>query len=329
LDLLANLPNTLERTQQEHALHIALGGLMIAAKGWAAPEVAAVYRRARELCQHVGETPQLFSALAGLYRFYVVRGEYEQAQELAEQLLRLAQRFQDQALLLAAHGMMGYIRFLRGGLSTAQEHLEQSIAFYDPQRHRFFALLSGDDPGVASLSFSAWALWLRGYPDQALRKSHEALSLAQQLAHPNVLMTALGLAAQFHYFRREWSSLLQDAEALVALAAKQGFPLWIAVGTILLNGAWAGQGQGTKGMIQMEQGFTTLQSIGVAALSSYWALLAETYERCMQAKKGLDVTTKVLADIGKSGERFYEAELYRLKGELLLQLLSITAANPA
>jgi hypothetical protein len=114
----------------------------------------------------------------------------------------------------------------------------------------------------------------------------------------------------------------------VVLASKQGFPLWVAVGTILLNGALGGQGQDTKGMAQMEQGFTTLQSIGVAALSSYWALLIETYKRMGEAKKGLDVVTQVLAGIGKSGERFYEAELYRLKGELLLKLLPVTATDP-
>jgi predicted ATPase len=187
--LLKALPDTPERAQQELMLQITLGSPLIATKSWADPEVERVYARALELCQQIGETLQLFLVLAGLYRFYMVRGEYKTAHDLAAQLLQLAQSVQDPTLLMAAHGMLGYVLFFLGDLVSAREHLEQSIALYDPQQHGFFAFVYGDDPQAGSLSFAAWTLWLCGYPDQALKRSHEALALAQEIAHPQVLTT--------------------------------------------------------------------------------------------------------------------------------------------
>src|SRR5262249_11647725 len=163
---------------------IALGVPLQSTKGYAAPEVGKVYARARELCQHMEEPLQFFPVLRGLGAFYITRGEYQTARELGEQMLRFAQSIQAPALLLEAHHLLGQVWYSLGELVSAQEHLEQAIALYDPQQHHSHAFLYGQDPGITCLIYAAYVLWYLGYPDQALRRSWEAIKLAQELAHP-------------------------------------------------------------------------------------------------------------------------------------------------
>ena len=178
-------------------MQITLGQALIATKGYAAPEVGKVYACARELCSRVGETPQLFPVLWGLCAFYMVRVELQTANELGKQTLRLAQSLQDPALLLEGHQVLGHILYFLGEMTPAQEHLEQGIALYDPQQHSH-AFLYGHDPRVACLGYTALALWYLGYPDQALQRSHEALTLAQRLPHTYSLGHALTTAARLY-----------------------------------------------------------------------------------------------------------------------------------
>ena len=201
--MLKTLPNTPERSQQESVLQTTLGPALIAAKGYAAPEVEHTYARARELCRQVGETPHLFPVLGGLWVFYLVRAEHRTAHGLAVQFLHMLQRVQDPALLLEAHYALGVSLLWRGALVPARAHLDQSIALYDAQQHRSHALLYRRDPGVTCLSYAAWGLWSLGYPDQTLKRSYEALTLAKGLSHPFSLATALYSAAVLHQFRRE------------------------------------------------------------------------------------------------------------------------------
>ena len=157
----------------------------MATQGFAAPEVERIYTRARELCRQIGETPQLFPVLWGLWLFYIVRTEFQTARELAEQCLTLAQRVQDPLLLVPSYSALGETLWWLGEFAPAQEHLEQGIALYDPQQHHSLAFLYGGyDHGVSSLSNAASVLWYLGYPDQALKRSHEALTLAQGVVSP-------------------------------------------------------------------------------------------------------------------------------------------------
>ena len=150
LELLKTLPDTPERAQQELTLQIALSTPLMATKGFAASEVEQAYARARELCQQVGETPQLFPVLDGLCAFYTIRGDIQTGHELAEQLLRLAQCMQDPVLLVSAHRALGTTWHILGEFTLARTHLEQSLALYDPQRHRSYGFVY--DPGVTGLS---------------------------------------------------------------------------------------------------------------------------------------------------------------------------------
>jgi predicted ATPase/class 3 adenylate cyclase len=224
LEVLQTLSETPERMQQEISLQIVLGSALLAAKGSAAPEMARAYARAIELCRQVGETPQLFPVLRGLWRFYCTRAEYQTAWELAEQLLSLAQRLQEPDLLLQAHHALGLTLFYFGALARARAHLGQSTALYDPQQHRSHAFRYGYDPAVASRMYGALTLWLLGYPDQALERGHDALTLAQELMHPFSLAFALHFAAMLHELRREEQAAQERERALWPSRPSRDFP---------------------------------------------------------------------------------------------------------
>ncbi|HEV8711510.1 MAG TPA: hypothetical protein VGX03_01620, partial [Candidatus Binatia bacterium] len=321
LELLKTLPDTSERIQQELTLQIALGVPLIVTKGYAAPEVERAYARTRDLCQQIGNTPQLFSALFGLWLLYYTRAEQQTARDLAEQLLTLAQSVQDPALLLEAHYVLGATLWALGELAPAREHLEQSIALYNPRQHHSSAFTYGEqDPGVICRADIACILWLLGYPDQALKRSHQALTLTQELSHPFSLAFALYFAAVLHYCRREVQAVQERAEATITLATEQGFALWVAWGTSWLGWVLAEQGQREEGIAQMRQGMATSRAMGAEVARPWFlAALAEAYGKMGQTEEGLVLLAEGLAHVHKTGEHVAEAELYRLKGTLTLQ----------
>jgi predicted ATPase len=330
LELLSILPESPERTRQELELQLTLGPALMATKGPAAPEVGKAYTRALDLCRHIGETPRLFPVLRGLWEFHQMQGEYQTARGLGEQLLRLAQSLQDTVLLLVAHQVLGETLFWLGEFAAAREHAEQGIALYDPQQHRSLAFLYGGyDPGVACLCWAALNLWHLGYPDQALQRSHAALTLAQELAHPHCLATALHWAVWVHQFRGEGQTAQERAEAVMALSAEQGFTLRLASGMILRGWALVAQGHQEEGIAQIRHGMAAWWATGSAARPSNLGLLAEAYGRIGQIEEGLNVLAEALAVVSRTGERYCEADLYRLKGEFLLRRAEQGASRTA
>jgi predicted ATPase len=318
LELLQSLPDTPERTQHELALQTTLGPALMATKGYAAAEVEHAYARARQLCQQVGETPQLFPVLHGLYAFYLVRAECQIAHELAEQYLSLATSFHDPARVLEAHFTLGNTLLWLGEFAAARAHLEQGIALYDRQEHRALVFMS-TNPGVFCWGFIAHVLWYLGYPAQAVKASSAALTLAQELSHPFSLGFALAFAAWLHAYRREARLTLESADANITLSTKQGFAFVRAHATVLRGWALVDQGQGEEGMAQIRQGIAAYRATGAELERPHWlALLAEAHGKVGQTEDGLSVLAEVLAEVEKNGVRFCEAELYRLKGELLL-----------
>jgi predicted ATPase len=206
-----------------------------------------------------------------------------------------------------------------GELVLARTHFEQALALYDLQQHRSYASLYGQDPGVDCRAWAADTLWYLGYPDQALRQGQQALTLAQELSHPFSLAFALYHAAVGHQFRREVSLAHERAEALLALAREYEFPLWLACGTIPWGWVLAEQGRGEEGVAQLRQGLVALRATGADCWRTVLlATQAEVHGKVGQAAEGLSVVAEALAAADKTGERFWEAELYRLKGELTL-----------
>jgi class 3 adenylate cyclase/predicted ATPase len=321
LELLKTLPDTTERAQQELHVRLTLGRLLMSVKGYAAPEVRHTYARARALCHQVGDTPELISVLYGIYGFYATRAEYMTARELGEECLRLAQRQHDPGLrlqaLLQAHGMLGIALLFLGKFVAVRTHTDQAVALYVSQQHCPHAW---QDHGVIGLMFAAWALWSLGHPDQALRRSQEALTLAREYASPRRLVWALIYAAGIHLFRREPQRAHQLAEEAFALATAQEFLLLTAACMLYQGGALAMQEQYTEGLARLRQGLATYQTIEAGLGQSLWlAQLAEATGNAGQAAEGLALVAEARAWVDIHAERFWEAELHRLQGRLLLQ----------
>jgi predicted ATPase/class 3 adenylate cyclase len=319
LDLLAALPETRERSQQELVVQMTLGPALRAIKGSSAPEVERLNTRARELCEQVGEPPQLFRVLWGFWLMYNARGDHQTMRALGEQLLRMAQRLADPDLLLEAHHALWTSLFSGGELAAARMHQEQGLRLYDPQRHRTHAVLySGHDPGVCCRYRAAPVLWLLGYPDQALASSQVALALAQQIGHSLSLAVALYWAAALHHLRREVLLTQTRAEAAMTLATDLEFVHQFAQATPLRGWALAASGHGEEGITQIRLAVYGATS-GTRDCPYYLALLAEACTQAGQTAEGLEVVGEALAAVTKSAVRWWEAELYRLRGELLLQ----------
>jgi predicted ATPase len=299
---------------------IALGASLLATKGQAAPEVGETYTYARQLCQRLEEPSQLFPVLRGLWNYYLVRAELQTAHALGGQLLALAHPVHDAAMLMVAHRAVGSNLFFMGEPASASTHFAQGMALYDPSQHRSSVFQHGEDSGVICHIYAAWALWYLGSPDQGLVRSHEALTLAQQSAHPFSLGFVLCWAALFHQFRREMRPAQERAEAAMSLTKEQAFPYRMAVSALLRGWGLVQQGQAQEGIEQIHQGMMALRATGAEIWRPYWlALLAEAYGTLGQPEAGLMVLTEALALVDTTGERWYEPELYRLKGELLLQ----------
>ncbi|MGE0825999.1 MAG: hypothetical protein AB7G75_15370, partial [Candidatus Binatia bacterium] len=320
LELLKTLSDSPERTQQELTLQMALGAPLMATKGLAASEVGKAYARAQELCQQVGDTPQLFPVLRGLLVFLAARAEHGVARGFAQRCLRLAQSVQDPALLMEAHYTRANNLFWLGEFVSAREHFEQSMGLYDSQRLFSHPFLYGQDTQVVCLARAASVFCLLGYLDQGLKLSHKAIALARELSHPHSLAYVLSSVVICHQCRQEEQVVLKQAEEAITLSTEQGFTYWVAWGTIFRGWALARRDQGEEGIIQLRQGLVAFQNTEAGSGQPYHlALLAEAYGKAGQVEEGLIALTEALEVTRKTDEHWYEAELYRLKGELTLQ----------
>jgi class 3 adenylate cyclase/predicted ATPase len=321
LELLQAMPHTSARAQRELTLQVLLGGSLMAAKGFASSEMENAYLRAQELCGQQRDSTQLFPVLFGLWVFYLARAKLQTAREFAMQLLRTAQSMQDPTLLLVAHHALGMTLFFLGEFFRCREYAEQGIPLYDIQQHRSLAFLyASSDPGVFCQGSAARALWHLGYPDQALKMAYNALTLAKELAHPYTVASAVHFTAGLHQFRKEEQAVREQADRLMTLSIDQGLPFFLVSGCIYQGWSLAVQGRGEEGLALMHRGLSKWRAMQAELWQPYFlALIAETYGRMQRINEGLSVVSEALAVADKTGERFYEAELYRLKGTLTLQ----------
>jgi predicted ATPase len=320
LAMLETLPETPERARRELSLLMTLGMQLQVAQGYAAPEAERTYARARVLREQMEEASPLYPVLWGLWMYYVVRAKPGESQELTEQLFALAQRTQDPAHLLQAR-LAGTATFLSlGDLVASREHMEQGIALYDPTRHGAHASLYGQDPGVACRSIGALALWLLGYPDQAVERSREGIALSAESRHPNTLALAHYYATVIGQYRRDALMVQNNADAILAIATEHGFSFWHAIGVTMGGWALAEQGAGTSGITHLRQGLDAFVETGGGIYRTYFlVLLAEALGREGQIEEGLGVLVEALALMRETGEALHAADLHRLQGELLLR----------
>jgi predicted ATPase len=319
LELLALLPDTPQRGRRELRLQTTIGLQLQLTRGFAAPEVEQAYSRARELFAQVQDAAQLFPFLWGSWRFYRVRGPMKTAVELSQQLLAAAQSVSDPILLLQANQAAECTWLHCGDLTAAREYMEQAWALYDPSRYCMLVDRYAHDTGVICLGFGSLLLWLLGYPEQALKSSLQSVELAREHTHPFSLGFAYYYAAKLHQFRREAQPAQERAASVETLAAEHGFPLWLAGGIYLRGWALTQQGHHTEGLTQLRRGLADWQATGAGTHRPYQlSLVAEALGRAGQAEEGLTAIGEALALVQRNGEHYWEAELHRLRGELLL-----------
>jgi class 3 adenylate cyclase/predicted ATPase len=321
LEVLQTLPDTTGRAREELAVLMTLGPALIATKGYGTPDVHHTYVRARELCQQVGDAEQLFPALRGLWNRYLMQADHQMARELGEQLLELANRLQISANIVEAHRVLGTVYWNLGELSHAHEHLAQGIALYDPLQHRSLAFIYGADSGIVCNLYEGIVLWSLGYPNQARERMDRAFTLAKELAHGNTLAFVSVFAALLHRLCGDTQGARERAEAAIILGAEQGIPQWSAGATILLGSVFAAEGQHTAAMARIHEGLVAWRAASAEVLRPLWlALSAEALMAGGDPEAGMRALDEALALVSKTGERWYESELLRLRGEMLLAL---------
>jgi predicted ATPase len=318
LALLAELPNTVERTREEVRLYTDLGISYKITKGYAADEVEGVYRRAKILSVPVGDSLTQASVLWGYHGVYAVRGELAASYASAQECLALAQ--DDPILLVTGHLMAGASLSHMGRLRAAQSHLERAREAYSPQQHGEYTFLAGFDLGVFTLAHFAHVLGYLGHPDQALRLAQEALELAQSLAHTFSQVVALSYLTMLHQLCSDWRAVQAVVASTLRLCVEYDTPYYLAWNNFLQGWALTEQARVEQGIGQMEQSLAEFQAVQAGLRRPYYlGLLAEAYGKVGRLQDGLRLTEEALAQGERQEQRAYESDVQRVRGELLRQ----------
>lgn len=320
LHLLAKLPDSYQRTQTEIALNIALGPHLLASKGFGAPEAEQVYRRAESLCDRIGASRELFTALWGLWLYVSGHEHLDDAKRIGERLLDLATRAEDRSLLLQAHHSLWATSLERGELLACFEHAKVGVEIYVPAEHKGMAARFGNhDAGACCHWFHALALALHGDLVRARATSQSAIRLSEEIAHPFSQALALCFAALLEQMIREPAAARRHAQGSARLASEHGFELVGAWSRCTLGWASAADGDQTRGVADICDGLQAANATGTSQFRPYFSgVLADAYLRAGRIAEGLAAVQSGLESAYSTNERFYQAELYRLQGELVL-----------
>jgi len=320
LELLGKLAPGTARDREELSLRLALGPALQATRGYATPEVEQNYARARQLADEVGGPVQQFQALWGIWLVASHRASAGAALELGRELLALAERLDDPALLLEGHHALWPVLVWHGSADAARRHLDQGMALYDRARHQSHAFVyGGHDPGVCCRKVASWVSWILGYPARGLEESVASLRLARDLDHPMSIIVALVWACVFRDLRREVHEIGEHARALIALSTEHEASQWLAAGTIIDGSVHAELGEGEAGIAQIRRGLAAYGSTGAHLFVPYFlSLLARACLKLGEPREGLRVIGEALERARTTGELVWEPELLRLEGELRL-----------
>lgn len=319
LAILSAWPDAPTRDPMELMLQATLGAALMATRGYAAPEVEAVYKRVSALCEQIGETVRPYPALWGLWAYYFTTANLRESRLLGERFVASAQAQDEAVPKVVSHACLGYTLFWLGEFPAALEQLGEGWARYEPGQHLSHISMYGLDCGTASAALRACSQWMLGYPDQARASMKMALETAEKNAHPISLALVLFYSAVLYQSLGDREATAKWAVRIEALSLEQGFPYWLALGSILR--VWAGtQGAYDESMAQMQQGFQLRNDIGAHLVKPYcMALLAEVHVRNGQSARALEVIGEALSLVGTTAERHWEAELYRLQGVVASQ----------
>jgi DNA-binding NtrC family response regulator/tetratricopeptide (TPR) repeat protein len=323
LELVSGLSDGPERAPLELRLHMLFGAALAMTRGWAAPEVGASMARARELCEalvgDVGESVELFFVRWGLWRFYASCADFRAAEELAGQLLAMAEPQGDGDLRLGAHLAAGVNHLYLGAFARACDDFEQALRSYDPAQSRAQTLRYGQDLGVGAAAFLGWTLAIVGDLDRATATADRALWQARATQHPPTIGLALFLAGQVAQLRRDPSTVRALGEELLALALEQSFPLFSAFGMNLTGWARVATQDAAEGIAMMRRGADLYRSLGQRIGLAHRAHLAEALVTVGRVDEAATIVDEAREQAAESGERAFDAELHRVHGEILLR----------
>ena len=319
LALLETLPEKSERDAHEIALQLSLGSSLIQSRGHGHPDTEAAYERARILCDANGDTAQLGSALVGLCLFYQNRGDLARARALAQRVLEIGARTGDDARLLQGHLYIGIIDYYQGRFASALEHCEEVLRIYDPSRHESAALAYGVDQRVAALAYIACSVWHRGGEDLAVAYARQAVATGRTLGHPFSLAFALFFATKVHGMRRDSAAERATAAEVIAMSEAHGFPLLLGVAKMLRGAARAVCGAGKNAIDEALAGLSLAASTGTqAGAPGLIATLVEAHQAVGDHAAAGRALEAALALSAHTAQPFWDADLHRLRGELLL-----------
>ena len=316
LELVLKQPQGAERDKMELAFQLALGPVLMATRGLVGAGVERAYRRAKDLCDTVGDQEKLWPVLFGLSRFHLMRGEVQTAKEMAHELSALARI--DEYLSIPASWAQGAALFWGGAPDSAQPFFKQVTDRYEPERDHALASRCAADPGVVCNAFLAWILWMRGFPNQALEIAYQATSLALSLSHHHSVVWAKCFSAKLHLFCRDLPSALSQSVAVIELSDELGFPHQVDYAKAIRGRALVERGDATDGAELIHQALDGMLGRGQRVMQ-HWCLegAAQASRALGNASTALDLTSEALAVIDQTGVRWWESELHRLKGELL------------
>jgi predicted ATPase len=320
LDQLALLPDNPERQRQELEYCSSLSAALRAAKGQAAPQTGQAYARARELWERLGSPSEFVQIPYGQSRYHAHRGEFDLARRLDEDLLRLSHQRTDAAGLILGHLSSGVNQMFAGMFASSRTHLEKALALYDPNSNRSLVHQAGVYPHIFSQAYLGNVLFCLGFPDQAVARSNAIIFEARRLAHPPSLAGSLAIGMRLLSLIGDDAALDESVNQLMALATEQGFPHWRAQGAIYGGWVKVKNGNVTEGMTLLRSGTTAYRASGAELLvPHYFALMAAACELVGKVEESLSLLDASLQVVESTGERWFAAELNRLKGQLLLR----------
>lgn len=329
LETLNRLPETPERTQSELSLQLTLGFALGVTRGYADLEAGQCMARAREICEQRGEAPQLFPAIWGLLMYYLVTPDYHAARQMSEQLLRIANETSDSTLLVGAHAALGFTLLHLGELPDSSDHLERAIALHDSTQHRTYISLYSLDPGLYALSNTIRSSWLLGYPDKAKQRMSDAVSRARETGDPRSLAFALHLEVVFRLFYGETDLAIERAGECIGLCDEHCIAQEREWTSVYRGWAKTESGKLEDGLNEMRKSLATLRGMHAEnSFPHFLALLAEALSKTGESEEGFAALEEAFEVSRRTGDRSYEAETYRLKGELLLKRGVHTTADP-
>lgn len=319
LYFLKQQPETPQTLARELGFQVFIAIPLTLTRGWAAPEVGQAYLRARDICRTLGESPQLFLALSGIFTYYLVRGQFDKAAEMAEINLKVAVEAQDEGLIVEAAQDQGAILLYSGDMHSAIPHFVKVKELYVPEKHHPHIYTFGKDPLAVALQHHSIVNWSIGYPDRALAFSDEALALLEQWPHPFSKAWVLASRCVTLHMRGEIEAMQNTAQQLIPLAAKHGFPNWLAQGFIYLGWTLARQGQTEQGVGQILEGMSIWRMTGAELITTVFLyLLTDAYMISGQLELAQQTIEQAFEQIDRTGERWWASAIHRQQGDIYL-----------